>query len=417
MTITGARVLVTDAHTTAALAVVRSLASAGMDVTVAAEQGHLNLAAHSKFVRHVVATASARTRPLLFVDQIARELERTRYDLLIPLTDASISVFRHTRERIGSLVRIALPSNDVLDTARDKQLTIQLAQRNQVTVPRSRTFASLVDLEAAAADLVYPCIVKPRFSDRWDGTSEIRRGSVKFASSSTNLLTIISDSGEAPGSYLIQELVAGSGVGVFVLADHGNPLAVFAHRRIREANPTGGRASLARSIPPDVRVIGPALRLVKALHWHGVAMVEFKDPGASDAPVLMEVNGRFWGSLPLAIHAGVDFPVLLARLLLGERVDPPATYAVGMQCRYLKGDLSYLTAALKGRPTGWTGPFPGRLTALKDIVPWPGRWKPYNFRLSDPVPALWEAGGFLVDATRSAASRVARFRGKPPRET
>jgi predicted ATP-grasp superfamily ATP-dependent carboligase len=412
MTLAGARVLVTDAHTTAALAIVRSLASAGMDVTVAAEHGHLNLAAHSRFTRRVLACASASRQPLVFAEQITQELERTRYDLLIPLTDTSVTILRHLRERLDSLVTVALPSNDVLESARDKQLTIRIAQQNSVVVPPTRTFDSLSQLEAAAPGLAYPCVVKPRFSGEWDGNSEIRRGTVRFASSSESLRAIVSGSREVPGFYLIQALVAGSGVGVFVVADRGQPLSVFAHQRIRETNPTGGRASLARSIPPDARIVAPALRLLKALKWHGVAMVEFKDPGAPDAPVLMEVNGRFWGSLPLAIEAGVDFPVLLARLLLGQQVDPPAAYAVGVQCRYLKGDLSYLTAALKGRPPDWTGPFPRRLAAVAAVAPWPGRWKPYNFRLADPMPALWEAGEFLVDVAQSLASRARLIGGK-----
>jgi len=49
----------------------------------------------------------------------------------------------------------------------------------------------------------------------------------------------------------------------------------------------------------------------------------------------MEVNGRFWGSLPLAYHAGVPFAwYTYAVLGLGMRPDPPS-YRAGVRCRYM----------------------------------------------------------------------------------
>jgi predicted ATP-grasp superfamily ATP-dependent carboligase len=409
----GLKALVTDAHSTAALAVVRSLSRAGMSITVAAEHGSFNLAAHSRFAQRVLRCTSAEKDPIRYAGQISGELRHLRYDLLIPLTDTTITIVRQFRQQLEGLVQVALPPNDILEAARDKRLTIAIAQSHGIAVPVTHCFASFDELAAAAPDLSYPCVAKPRFSGRWDnGAASIRRGRVRFASSPERLRSILREGQDVPSAYLIQSLVSGAGVGIFALVERGEPLAVFAHRRMRETNPTGGRASLARSIPPDERLVGPALRLLKAMRWHGIAMVEFKDPGPPAAPLLMEVNGRFWGSLPLASAAGVDFPVLLAQLLLGRPVAAPKSYRVGVQCRYLKGDLSFLTAVLKGRPPYWNGPFPGRLEALAAIAPWPGRWRPYNFRVDDPLPALWEAGEYMIQTVESA---IARFRGSTGR--
>lgn len=416
MSIRGVRALVTDAHSTAALAVVRSLGAAGVTVTVVGERGRLNLAAHSRYSRHVLRCAHAESHPALYARQMVDELERTRYDLLIPLTDTTVTIVQNLRERFDRLVTVALPPNQVLEAARDKQLTIEIAQKNGVSVPTTRTFGSMRQLEAAAPGLSYPCVVKPRFSGRWNGGSAITRGTVRFAASPDDLIALVRAAHATPDLCLVQDVVRGAGVGVFVVANDGEPLAIFVHQRIREANPTGGRASLARSIVADSRLVAPALRLLKALRWHGVAMVEFKDPGAPRPPVLMEVNGRFWGSLPLAIEAGVDFPVLLAGLLLNGPFQPAPAYTVGVQCRYLKADLSYLTAAIKGRPAHWTGPFPGAVEAFAAIASWPGRWRPYNFRFNDPVPALVETGDFIVSAMRSLAGRMTSANGHGGRD-
>jgi predicted ATP-grasp superfamily ATP-dependent carboligase len=399
------RVLVTDAHTTTALAVVRSLGAAGMDVTIVGEHGRFNLAAHSRYARRVVTCAPAEEEPLAYVDQIVRDLERSPVDLLIPLSDTTVTIFRHFRARVEKLARLALPSDGALEAALDKQRTVAVAKEYGVIAPGTRAFGSLAALEEAAPSLTYPCVVKPRYSRQWDGSGAVIRGTVRYAASPASLREIYRAARQGPEFLLVQELVQGTGLGVFVLADEGRPLAVFAHRRVREANPTGGRASLAESIALDDRIAGPALRLFEALRWTGVGMLEFKDPGPGQPPVIMEINGRFWGSLPLAIAAGVDFPLMLVRLLLGQEVPQPGPYTVGVRCRHLKGDLSYLTGALKGRPRGWLGPFPSRLSAIAAVVPWPGRWRAYNFRVTDPIPGLREAGDFLLKEARALTAR------------
>lgn len=404
-TLAGRHALVTDAHTTAALAVVRSLAAAGMSVSVVREAGRFSLAAASRHAHRVVSLPSVERHPALHLEGLLREVESRGYDILIPTTDSTIALVRSAREAIERAVRVALPHEQALAGAQDKQITVQRAEASAVSVPQTRVFTSVADLVATAESLRYPCVVKPRFSRQWDGVGPMARGTVKYAQSPAALRRIFETSRLDPAALLIQEFVHGSGTGVFALMQDGAPLAVFAHRRLREANPSGGRASLAMSIAPDERLIAPAMRLLAALDWTGVAMVEFKDPGAGAPPIAMEVNGRFWGSLPLAIASGVDFPVLLARQVLGLSVDAPSTYRVGVKCRHLTGDLSHLIAALKGPPRDWTGPFPGRIDTLAAIAPWPGRWRPFNLRLTDPAPAMGEAADFIRQTTRACFRR------------
>jgi predicted ATP-grasp superfamily ATP-dependent carboligase len=404
-TLAGRRAIVTDAHTTSALAVVRSLNSAGMSVTVIREADRYSLAAHSRHANRVVTLPRVEQRPDLYLDGLLQELETGSYDILIPTTDSAIAAIRSRRDRIERAVRLALPPDEALIGAQDKQVTVERATANGVCVPQTSVFASPAEVHAAADRLEYPCVVKPRFSRHWDGAGPMTRGAVQYAHSPDELRRIFDSSRIDAHMLLVQQFVHGTGVGVFALMEEGEPRALFAHRRLREANPTGGRASLAESIAPEARIVSPALRLLRALRWTGVAMVEFKDPGPLSPPVAMEVNGRFWGSLPLAIAAGVDFPVLLARQTLGLEVDAPGTYTTGVRCRHLVGDLSYLIASLKGRPPLWTDAFPRPMEALAAVAPWPGRWRSFNMRMTDPLPALGEATDFLRQTTRSLIRR------------
>ena len=104
---------------------------------------------------------------------------------------------------------------------------------------------------------------------------------------------------------------------------------------------------LRESIEPDPELLADSERLLAELGWTGVAMVEFRRrPGGPG--VLMEINPRFWGSLQLAIDAGVDFPSLWVSLQRGEQVSPgPAR--VGVRCRWLLGDLDHLLVSLRRR--------------------------------------------------------------------
>jgi hypothetical protein len=68
----------------------------------------------------------------------------------------------------------------------------------------------------------------------------------------------------------------------------------------------------------------------------------------------MEFNIRLWGSVQLAIDAGVDFPRLLVESSLGRNVEPVTRYDVGVRSRWLLGDVDHALALARGRggPTG-----------------------------------------------------------------
>src|SRR6185503_9660028 len=146
---------------------------------------------------------------------------------------------------------------------------------------------------------------------------------------------------------LLQRRVSGVGEGFFALRWGGRTVSMFAHRRLREKPPAGGVSVYRESIALDDGLMGPGLRLLEALGWNGVAMIECKREEATGRQVIMEVNGRFWGSLQLAIDAGVDFPSLLVRCAAGETVPFSADYRVGVRSRWFWGDVDHLYLRLR----------------------------------------------------------------------
>jgi predicted ATP-grasp superfamily ATP-dependent carboligase len=171
------------------------------------------------------------------------------------------------------------------------------------------------------------------------------------------------------------------------------PLAVFAHRRLREKPPAGGVSVYRESIPADPVLVQSSVALLQHFQWRGVAMVEYKVDESSGTPYLMEINGRFWGSLQLAIDAGVDFPTLLVRAAAGEHVASVTSYRVGVRSRWWWGDVDHLLARLRHSPRTLALP-PGAPGRFRTFLQFMRLWSPPDrneiLRARDPVPFLHE---------------------------
>ena len=132
-------------------------------------------------------------------------------------------------------------------------------------------------------------------------------------------------------------------------------------------------------------------------------MIECKRDPATGRHVIMEVNGRLWGSLQLAIDAGVDFPLLLARCALGLVVPPVHKYRVGIRSRWFWGDVDHLYARLRrsAAELHLENGAPSRVAVIADFLRIrPGRDHCEVWRWLDPAPFLLETGRRLTLASR-----------------
>src|SRR5438128_10242506 len=78
-------------------------------------------------------------------------------------------------------------------------------------------------------------------------------------------------------------------------------------------------------------------------------MVEYRFDPRTQRAGLMEINGRFWGSLPLAYHADAPFAWYTYTVLrLGVRPDP-TSYRTGIRCRYMIPETRRVLALLRRR--------------------------------------------------------------------
>jgi len=338
-------VFVTDGDQRPALAIVRALGRRGLRVIVG-EERPVSLASLSKYCARHITYPSPCADPDGFVQFLRAFLAREPIDVFLPVTDVTMHLVCREQNWMAEYTSLAVPPFDAFDLVTDKARLVEYASRLGVAVPRTEIVRGRAELAAAADRVAYPAVVKPARS-RIPTTAGWLTGAAHYVRSRAELEQVY-EKHDYLAQYpsLIQQRIVGKGVGTFALFDRGRIVAEFAHRRLREKPPSGGASVLSESIAVDPRWRDEAIRLLSPLGWHGVAMIEYKEDERTGERFLMEINGRFWGSLQLAIDAGVDFPYLTCGLARAESVVAPPSYGVGLRNRWIFGDLDHLLLRL-----------------------------------------------------------------------
>lgn len=363
------KAFVTDGNERSALAITRSLGRRGVSVLVGAEQP-ASLASSSRYCARHVTYPSPYRHPDAFRRFLLAFVQREKVDVVVPVTDVTTHAVSRNQDDLRNHTAVAAPPFEAFDDVSNKWSLVQKAETCGIPVPRTHVVHGVGTLKAVLDRVEYPAVVKPARSRILTARGWVA-ASVQYASSETDLWRIYQET-ECLASFpsLIQERIVGPGTGLFVLFDRGRLIAAFAHRRLREKPPSGGVSVLRESIPLDPDQVEHAIRMLAPLGWHGVAMMEYKQDCRTGQRFLMEVNGRFWGSLQLAIDAGVDFPHLSCQLAIGDRLDIPPTYRVGVKTRWLLGDLDHLLLRMRysDRDLNLPDGAPSRARALLDFL-------------------------------------------------
>lgn len=406
------RVLVTDAGRGSGIATIRSLGRNGIEV-VAADTSSRSPAFVSRYVQQKVVYPSPDTEPDAAIEALVSATRDHQVDLVVPVGETLVTLLTSARDRFPASTVLALAEAEALDLARDKRATVELAERLGIPTPRTVVVESVAEAGRAARELGWPVVLKPHVSRTIRDSGYMERFGVGYAADSEELAMRM---GELEGrcAVLLQEYCGGEGHGVGLLMDRGHALLGFQHRRLREVPTTGGPSSFRESVPLDPRLLDDSVRLLRELRWTGPAMVEFK-VGPAGAK-LMEVNGRLWGSLALAVKSGVDLPSGIVDLYLSPDARPSQApipgYRVGVRSRDLTLEVSWIASVLRGaKPYGYLG-MPRRRDALATAVRLFDPRDGYDILgRDDPLPGLVELAGLGLSIP-ARALRSVRHRGR-----
>lgn len=351
------RVLISDGEARPALAATRSLAAAGYTVEVLAHS-RFSLAGASRHASAVHRVPDASQDPIAWARSVEALLDREPNQLLFPVTEVALgSLFAADLDQRSDTLT---PDRTAYEAMTDKAALVERAESLGLDVPKSAFFADPKTFSALPEGFQYPVVLKPRTS-RWLTDGRWQSGDVCIIQSDAEGRAVCAHPGMA-GGFLLQEYVPGHGESICLLTQNGQSRASFSHKRLREKPPSGGVSVLSESQRPDPELLAASEKLLESARWEGIAMVEFRRTPEGRA-ALMEVNPRLWGSLQLAIDAGVDFPSLALAIRSGESFSKPVV-ETGRKLRWLLGDFDHLWMVLL-RPPAHKGLSARRLRAIR----------------------------------------------------
>lgn len=336
------------------LAIVRDLGRRGVPVYGIARSARALGMASRHLARGLVREAGD-AGTLAQLQALAAELGPA---CLFAIAESDITWLNGVRAQLPAY-RMMFADADRMARVLYKDRTYEAAAAAGIDVPHTVHPRSMAQAAALAPGLRYPVVLKwanPNAVAAPLRAAGLALEKLCYCADAPALLARLSRY-ESLGTYpMVQEYRAGRGLGQFVLMQGGVAHCRFQHCRLHEWPPEGGVSTLCESIAltDHVALMAQSVALLRALDWEGVAMVEYRYDPATGRAALMEVNGRFWGSLPLACQAGASFPWLCYQLLgLGRAVRQPA-YTAGVRCRFMVPETRRLLRVLAGRqPDRW----------------------------------------------------------------
>ena len=384
--VSGGRVLVLGRGERAFLTVIRSLGRSGVTIDVGMCSTE-EISLRSRYVRRYVPLPPYAEGDSRWFEAMRTTLTGCHYDLVIPCNDhAVIPVQRYVSELSRYASLYALPEK-AFEVAFDKIRSYETAF--SLGVPQARgLICSTTDVDPSRdIRLRYPVVVKPPSS--YTATNLVTKRHVRRVRRVEEWDGLLEEV-RPWGRMLVQENFCGIGVGVEVIAKDGDVLCALQHERVHEPV-EGGGSSYRRTVPLDPGMLAATKLLMKSIGYTGVAMVEFKWDPSTNAWAFIEINGRFWGSLPVAVAAGADFPLYLYKMIvLGETVFPQS-YRVNLFGRNVASDIHWFIANLRADhrdPVLCVRPVSKVLAEVINVVSGQERWDTLTF--DDPAPAMLE---------------------------
>jgi len=327
--------------------------------------------------------------------------EKYRLDgwVLFPTEDESAALISRFQQQLSRRFRVTSPEWDILRWAYDKRLTYRLAARESIDYPWTLYPGCEADLEAAACP--FPVILKPAIKA---SANRFTADKAWPAENRDVLLTRYREARElvSPDLILVQEMIPGAGdsqLSFTALCSKGRVLASVSARRMRQYPIHFGHSSSFVETVHEPEIERPARRLLAAIGYTGIAEIEFKYDRRDHRYKLLDVNPRIWTWSLLCGRAGVDYPYLLWRKMVGEPVSE-ITGRAGVRWVRMSTDVAAaFHEILRGQLN-----VRGYLRSLQS---------PLEFALfaaDDPMPALLELPLHALCLGAKALGRICRPR-------
>jgi predicted ATP-grasp superfamily ATP-dependent carboligase len=307
-----------------------------------------------------------------FVRALVAAALRIPARVVLPGTEVGLAVLSRHAHRFTAGVALGVCPPAVVADATDKGRLRDLAPAAGLSAPPTVELR-LGDL-SHELPFPYPAVVKPHRSELATSAGVVRHFAARRVDSPAELRAALAALPGARG--LVQPHLdgpIGSLAGVYWRGEMVRAVQSIG-RRVWPVH--CGSMTWAETVPLDPRLAAAIGRLLGAIGWNGPYQVDFFE--RAGAFLVIDLNPRFFTSLSLATHAGVNLPAVWVDCLCGRAPLPQRGYRTGVRYRHDEDDVRVLFQMLRGG--AWSA-------ALRGLVPRRDTVHPV-FCARDPWPSL-----------------------------
>ena len=335
--------IVLGLETQIGLSIVRELGQAGVPVVGIAQSADAIGLGSRYLMRREVSSKPRSPELIALIRSLGDDLG---YCVLITVSEANLLWLAAHRDEFGQ-VKPILPPLPALEIVLDKRRTLQAAQVLGIAVPQTAEPTTLGEAEQLAAHFKFPAVLKwkdPNAAIKTLDPLGIELIKAEYAYSAEEFLAIVRRYQPAGLWPLVQTYCPGVGLGQFFYMHEGQAIRRFQHLRIAYWPPEGGFSSVCDALPLNEyqALQEQSIALLQAIGWEGVAMVEYRLDPKTGRAMLMEINGRYWGSYPLAMHAGAGFALIAYSLKSGFGMPTLPAVQENLRCRMVVTEMKRL---------------------------------------------------------------------------
>ena len=288
------------------------------------------------------------------------------YDVLLPVAEITTNKVTLIEDKLKKYVKIACAPRSSYIQAFNKQNTFEKAM--EIGIPCPLTRKDTQEVEEYLDSVEFPVIIKPRCGMGSIGFHKFEKREDFWPYIKKNNIDI--------NQYVLQKFINYEKyLGVILFVDQNdNVCMAYADEVLRWFPIDAGTACLIRSIDNN-ELIENAAKLLKAIHWHGVAALSFMIDKSDNTPKLQEINGRIPASIKLSWQCGFNVAKLLIEMAYGESVEQyPVNTTFGQMTRHFHADIGWFIKSpkrFKANPSWFSW------KDTQDPVYWKGDIKPW----------------------------------------
>jgi len=333
-----------------ALGIIRSLGRHGIPVYLM-HNSNLCIGRFSRYTKRFIKTPSTNSESE-FIDFMIEFAEKNQVKdwILIPTNDIFVEILSRNKIILEEYYKVPTPKWDIIKFALNKKLTYSIAKKIGIPIPRTFYPKDIEELKAMMPELTFPALVKPAIAHHFwyrVGVKMFRANTPEELIQKYLEASRILDSSEI----MIQELIPGDLNLLYTFGSffkEGRPLAIWTGKKIRQRPMDFGNCTCAISERvPELVEIGT--RFLNAIDYYGLSELEIKKDCRDGEFKLIEMNARTWLWHSLAIRCGIDFPYLLYKDMVDEKVPSVTSFRENIKWMHIYTDLGVMAKeTLKG---------------------------------------------------------------------